>query len=98
MAQRAPLEYPHVEKLKRPFTEAEIRDRLESKGGTITWLWLNRIKSVCLVEFKTEAQAADLREHLWDTQWPEKVGLHLQLSFVSRQEADAVTHTTSPAK
>lgn len=56
----------------------------------ITWFWLNRIKSVCFVEFDNEREADAARTDLYDLTWPETSHSpgRLQISFTSRDVAN----------
>jgi hypothetical protein len=56
----------------------------------ITWFWLNRIKSVCFVEFDNEREADAARADLYDLTWPETSHSpgRLQISFTSRDVAN----------
>lgn len=84
-----------IEGLKRPFTDKQLKDKLEevSEGEGATWMWLNRIKSVCMCEFSNEDQADAARRAMYDVQWPEATGGRLIVSFItvgSRLQNDAL--------
>ena len=83
-----------IEGLKRPFQEKELREALQGSEGKgrrdITWLWLNRIKSVCFVEFDHEREAVAARIELYDLKWPERSHTpgRLQITFTTREDAN----------
>ena len=74
-----------IEGLKRPFTDKQLKEKLEeaSEGEGATWVWLNRIKSLCMCEFSTEEQADTARKAMYDVQWPEVTGGRLIISFIT---------------
>lgn len=83
-----------IEGLKRPFTDKQLRDALQGSDGKgrrdITWFWLNRIKSLCFVEFDNEREADAARADLYDLTWPETSHSpgRLEISFTSRDVAN----------
>ena len=76
-----------VQGLKRPFTEKQLRDLL-AETGHVVWFWINRIKSMCFVEFQSEGEADATRNALYDLQWPPRTGGKLVLDFVTKQSAE----------
>jgi len=80
--------------LKRPFTDKQLREALQGADGKgrrdITWFWLNRIKSVCFVEFEHEREADAARTDLYDLTWPESSHTpgRLKVTFTTRDFAN----------
>lgn len=56
----------------------------------ITWFWLNRIKSVCFVEFDHDREAVAARTELYDLTWPPTSHTpgRLKITFTTRDAAN----------
>jgi len=86
--------FGQIEGLKRPFQDKQLRDALQGADGKgrrdITWFWLNRIKSVCFVEFEHEREADAARTELYDLTWPSTSFSpgRLNISFTTREAAN----------
>nr|CDS26850.1 expressed protein [Hymenolepis microstoma] len=60
----------YIRYLVRPFTQASLKSMLEKNFGTLTELWLDRIKSSAIARFIDQETAVKCREGLDGCRWP----------------------------
>lgn len=60
----------YIRYLVRPFTQASLKSMLEKNFGTLTELWLDRIKSSAIARFVDQETAVKCREGLDGCRWP----------------------------
>mmetsp|Transcript_38208 Transcript_38208/g.93904 ORF Transcript_38208/g.93904 Transcript_38208/m.93904 type:complete len:429 (-) Transcript_38208:171-1457(-) len=95
--QQRPEKILKLEGLRRPFTDKQLKEHM-GDFGQIKWFWLNRIKSVCFVEYPSEEEASHARTEIYDVQWPSNSGGRVKASFCTKEEADAFVEKEPSAK
>merc|ERR1711915_129738 len=71
--------------LTRPFTVNQLKEMLK-RTGTIVEFWIDRIKSMCCVQFATVDQASETRMALDGVTWPQGNPKTLRVSFSSEEQ------------
>merc|ERR1719184_194255 len=71
--------------LTRPFTVNQLKEMLK-RTGTIVDFWIDRIKSMCCVQFSTVDQASETRMALDGVTWPQGNPKTLRVSFSTEEE------------
>lgn len=65
-----PSELVYVRFLVRPFTAAQLSQMITARYGTVSELWLDRIKSSAIVRMQTPEAAIECRKGLDGSRWP----------------------------
>merc|ERR1712106_216238 len=71
--------------LTRPFTVNQLKEMLK-RTGTIVDFWIDRIKSMCCVQFSTVDQASETRMALDGVTWPQGNPKTLRVTFSTEEE------------
>ncbi len=100
-ADNPPSSVIHITNLHRPFHEKQLKDFI---GMDCVDLWLNSIKSECLVRFETVKIATDCRTRLYNKTFPADSGHILKIDFGTveqfseLQESENVNDGTTEAE
>jgi len=82
--------------LTRPFTVNQLKEMLK-RTGTIVDFWIDRIKSMCCVQFSTVDQASETRMALDGVTWPQGNPKTLKVSFSTEEELKKYQESSSDA-
>eukprot|EP00090_Calanus_glacialis_P025571 TRINITY_DN4000_c0_g1_i1.p1 TRINITY_DN4000_c0_g1~~TRINITY_DN4000_c0_g1_i1.p1 ORF type:complete len:699 (-),score=344.54 TRINITY_DN4000_c0_g1_i1:232-2328(-) len=82
--------------LTRPFTVNQLKEMLK-RTGTIVDFWIDRIKSMCCVQFSTVDQASETRMALDGVTWPQGNPKTLRVSFSTEEELKKHQESSSDA-
>jgi len=82
--------------LTRPFTVNQLKEMLK-RTGTIVDFWIDRIKSMCCVQFSTVDQASETRMALDGVTWPQGNPKTLRVSFSTEEELKKYQESSSDA-
>lgn len=83
-----------IDGFKRPFRESQVRELLD-KYGTVTYMWMDNIKTHCYVMYETETEAIACCKSVHGLQWPEDSVATLSARHVTDEEA---TDAARPSK
>ncbi|KAG8239851.1 hypothetical protein J437_LFUL014815 [Ladona fulva] len=75
--------------LVRPFTVQQLKELL-ARTGTVAedGFWIDRIKSMCLVQYETEEQARETRHALHGVRWPISNPKRLFVDFSTKERLE----------
>jgi len=78
-----------ISNLVRPFTVNQLKELL-ARTGTIVegGFWIDKIKSKCYVQYKTEAEARETRHALHGVRWPVSNPKQLCVDFGKKEDMD----------
>jgi len=82
--------------LTRPFTVNQLKEMLK-RTGTIVDFWIDRIKSMCCVQFSTVDQASETRMALDGVTWPQGNPKTLRVTFSTEEELKKHQESSSDA-
>jgi len=76
----------HIRGLKRPFTQRSFVEMLMTYGKILEEeMWLDSIKSTCIVAYSNEDEAVLARERLHNCIWPQSSDSFLSIEFSSEE-------------
>jgi len=82
--------------LTRPFTVNQLKEMLK-RTGTIVDFWIDRIKSMCCVQFSTVDQASETRMALDGVTWPQGNPKTLRVIFSTEDELKKYQESSTDA-
>jgi len=82
--------------LTRPFTVNQLKEMLK-RTGTIVDFWIDRIKSMCCVQFSTVDQASETRMALDGVTWPQGNPKTLRVIFSTEEELKKYQESSTDA-
>jgi len=82
--------------LTRPFTVNQLKEMLK-RTGTIVDFWIDRIKSMCCVQFSTVDQASETRMALDGVTWPQGNPKTLRVVFSTEEELKKYQESSTDA-
>merc|ERR1712025_784904 len=82
--------------LTRPFTVNQLKEMLK-RTGTIVDFWIDRIKSMCCVQFSTVDQASETRMALDGVTWPQGNPKTLRVTFSTEEELKKYQESSTDA-
>ncbi|XP_071442869.1 apoptotic chromatin condensation inducer in the nucleus-like isoform X2 [Hetaerina americana] len=79
----------YLSNLVRPFTVQQLKELLARTGTVVEdGFWIDRIKSMCLVQYETEEQARETRHALHGVRWPISNPKRLWVDFSTKDKLD----------
>lgn len=78
-----------ISNLVRPFTVNQLKELLARTGSIVeAGFWIDKIKSKCYVQYKTEAEARETRHALHGVRWPVSNPKQLCVDFGKKEDMD----------
>jgi len=75
-----------IDGFRRPFRLPDVKSLLE-KYGSVTHMWMDKIRTHCYMMYKTEDEATRAKGEIHGLNWPEGSVKTLEVSFVTEDEA-----------